>query len=70
MSKNRLTGNNGIFNIIAYVFIAAIACICLLPFLLVITGSITDENSIYADGFTLFPKHISFFAYGVILKSP
>ena len=68
--RNRRTANHLLFSIIAYTVITAVSILCLLPFLLVVTGSITDENAIYKFGFTLIPKKISFFAYSVILKSP
>ena len=57
-------------NIVASIIIAVISIICLLPFLLVVTGSITDENAIYQHGFSLFPSQVSFFAYSVIFRSP
>ncbi|TVY08403.1 carbohydrate ABC transporter permease [Paenibacillus cremeus] len=35
----------------------------LLPFLLLVTASITDENEIIRSGYSFFPKHISFASY-------
>ena len=70
MKRSKLRDNHIVFNIIAYTIISVIALLCLLPFLLVVTGSITDENTIYTHGYTLIPKKVSFFAYDVIFKSP
>ena len=59
-----------IFNAISYTVIALIAVICLIPFLLVLMGSITDEQEIIQSGFTLFPKSFSLEAYRTALKDP
>jgi multiple sugar transport system permease protein/putative aldouronate transport system permease protein len=42
------------------------AIFCILPFLLVIAGSITDETSLVQNGLSLFPKKTSLLAYRVI----
>ncbi|MGG7153409.1 carbohydrate ABC transporter permease, partial [Clostridium neonatale] len=59
-----------IFNTISYTIIALIALICLIPFLLVLMGSLTDEQEIIKNGFTLFPKSFSLEAYKTALKDP
>lgn len=59
-----------IFRTIGYAFITLLSVLGLLPFLLVLSGSITSENSIYVDGYTLIPKSISFEAYKVLFKAP
>lgn len=69
-NKTKLTGNHPVFNIIAYTFISIVAFVCLLPFLLVISGSITEESAIFRYGFTLIPREISFHAYEIIFRAP
>jgi putative aldouronate transport system permease protein len=59
-----------IFNGISYTLITVIALLCLIPFLLVVMGSITDEKEIIANGFSLFPNNFSFAAYNTALKEP
>lgn len=59
-----------IFNGISYTLITVIALLCLIPFLLVVMGSITDEKEIIANGFSLFPRSFSFAAYNTALKEP
>lgn len=39
---------------------------CLLPFLLLVTSSFTDEQSIIRNGYSFFPKETSFAAYEYI----
>jgi len=59
-----------VFNIIAYLFTAILAFLCLLPFLLVVSGSITDESSIVLYGYRLIPVKISFDAYKIAFGNP
>jgi len=67
---NKLRQNHPAVSIVSYSFITLVALLCLLPFLLIVSGSITNEDYIYTHGFTLFPREISFFAYSVIMRSP
>ena len=52
---------------IIYVSIGFFALLCLMPFWLIITGSITSEPSILRNGYQLFPKEITFDAYRVLM---
>jgi len=58
------------FQFFAYVIITVIAFFALLPFLLLVTGSITGENEIVRRGYTLFPNEISFESYKIIFEHP
>jgi len=58
------------FNAIGYALISAIAVFCFIPFVFVITGSFTREQSLYLYGYRLIPAEFSFEAYGVIFKAP
>ncbi|REE85133.1 putative aldouronate transport system permease protein [Paenibacillus taihuensis] len=40
---------------------------CLLPFLMVITGSLATENDIINNGYSLFPRHITLVSYKILL---
>lgn len=59
-----------VFNAISYTVIAVISLLCLIPFLLVLMGSITDEQEIIKSGFSLFPNSFSLEAYRTALKDP
>ena len=50
-----------------YLFIAVFTLFCLIPFWLVVSGSITPEHLILRDGYRLFPEEISFNAYKTLL---
>ena len=64
------TSDVKIFNGISYTIITIIALLCLIPFFLVVMGSITEEKEIIANGFSLFPQQFSLEAYRVALKDP
>lgn len=57
-------------NIIAYVFCGFIALICLIPFLMIIAGSLSSETAITQNGFSLFPQDFSLEAYKTVFSEP
>lgn len=59
-----------LFNIFAYTVILITTLLCVLPFWLVISGSLTDNASIAVDGYHFFPKVFSFEAYKTIFMFP
>lgn len=59
-----------VFNVLAYLLIIAISIVCLFPFLLILSGSLTLNESIVRDGYHLIPKVYSGAAYEAILTFP
>ncbi|MDQ0060653.1 carbohydrate ABC transporter permease [Paenibacillus harenae] len=57
-------------NLIGYTFITLLAVICIFPFLLVVSSSLTEESKIIEDGFQLFPTAFSVEAYSLLFKYP
>lgn len=51
---------------VMYAGITVYSALCLLPMLLVLMISITDEDAILRNGYSLFPKKFSLYAYKVI----
>jgi len=49
---------------------ACFACACLLPFLLVLSASLTDQVALSTHGYQLIPQKWSMQAYQVILQNP
>jgi putative aldouronate transport system permease protein len=47
-----------------------ISICCLIPFLIVISSSLTDEQTIIENGYSLFPRKLSLLAYEYILNDP
>jgi putative aldouronate transport system permease protein len=58
------------FQIIAYSIITIFSIFCLLPFWLIVSGSITSENEIISEGFKLWPNAVSFEAFKAVFSSP
>lgn len=73
-TKNSLSGyrrkDRRAFNLVSYVLLTALTLFCFVPFLLIISGSFTSQNSILVDGYRLFPKEFSLEAYQFLLKAP
>jgi putative aldouronate transport system permease protein len=44
-----------------------VAAFCILPFLLLVTTSLTDNNTILREGYSLFPSKYSLFAYEYLM---
>lgn len=59
-----------VFNVLGYALVSLMSVLCLIPFIMVLTGSITSQESILRDGYRLIPKTVSFDAYNIIFKSP
>ncbi len=57
-------------NIIAYTFTGLLALMCLIPFLMVLSGSFSSEEAITANGFSLLPQDFSWEAYKTVFKEP
>jgi len=47
-----------------------ISLLCLIPFLLLVSSSMTSENAIILDGYTLWPAEFSFESYKYLFQDP
>ncbi|WP_367618569.1 carbohydrate ABC transporter permease [Paenibacillus andongensis] len=59
-----------VFQIIGYFFISLFAIMCLIPFLMIVIGSVTEESHIIKNGYSLIPSVLSLDAYEFIFKNP
>ena len=59
-----------IFDILSRVILVVLSACCLLPFLLVLSGSFSDQTSILTHGYQLIPEHFSLDAYKTLFKIP
>lgn len=59
-----------VFRLMAYLTITIFAVLCLFPFLLIISGSLTANESIIRDGFHLIPKVFSLEGYEMVFTFP
>ncbi|OPH46577.1 sugar ABC transporter permease [Paenibacillus ferrarius] len=58
-----------IFNVIAVTIVSFFAIVCLLPFVLVLSGSFSDESQVAINGYKLFPQEFSLQAYKVVFSN-
>ena len=59
-----------IFLAVGYVTVSLLALACLFPFLLIVSGSLSEEEAIYRDGFRLVPRRASLASYEMIFRVP
>nr|WP_234531726.1 carbohydrate ABC transporter permease [Paenibacillus pseudetheri] len=59
-----------VFRMMAYLIIMIFSLLCLFPFLLIISGSLTANESIIRDGFHLIPKVFSLEGYEMVFIFP
>ncbi|WP_148929207.1 carbohydrate ABC transporter permease [Paenibacillus methanolicus] len=68
--KSKLTLEKMGFNLVGYLLIMLFAAMCLIPFLMIAVGSITEESHIIKNGYSLFPQRFSLDAYQFIFDNP
>jgi putative aldouronate transport system permease protein len=58
------------FDILSYLLVGLIALLCLLPFIILLSGSFSSEQAIRFTGYGLFPKEFTLEAYQLVFKTP
>ena len=69
-SRIRLPTATIVFNLVGYTMLTIGAGLCLLPFIMLISGSFTSEHAISLYGFGLFPQEVSLGAYRLLFRYP
>ncbi|MBW7457061.1 carbohydrate ABC transporter permease [Paenibacillus sepulcri] len=59
-----------LLSIIGYSALAVLAVLCILPFIMVIASSLTEESKIIENGYSFFPSDFSTEAYGILFRYP
>ena len=62
-----MSGKNRVINYVANIVLAILSLCVIIPFILLISSSITAEQSLIRDGYRFIPKDIDFSAYRVLL---
>jgi putative aldouronate transport system permease protein len=68
--KIKLPAATIVFNIFGYIVLTIGAALCLLPFIMLISGSFTSEHAISLYGYGLIPKEVSVSAYRLLFRFP
>jgi len=66
----KLSTSSKVFYVICYVVVGLMALLCLLPFIMMLSGSFTSENWIRFHGYGIVPGEFSLEAYKIIFKTP
>ena len=69
LGKVKTGGDVIALNIIAYTFGGLITLMCLIPFVMILSGSFSSEEAIIQNGFSLLPQDFSLEAYKTVLRS-
>ena len=70
-SRRKIMGADVLaLNVIGYIFVAVVALACFVPFIMVISASLTSEATFVKQGFSLFPRDFSIEAYHTIFVKP
>ena len=68
--KIKKSTSTKVFYVICYTFVALMALVCLLPFIMVVSGSFSSEQAIRFKGYCILPREFTTAAYALIFKSP
>ena len=63
-----MVDNNKIYHFLINLFLAVLAFFCIMPFILLITSSFTEEYTLVRDGYSFFPKTLSLASYQYIFS--
>jgi putative aldouronate transport system permease protein len=69
MASMKKTAQDRVIDGTVHIVIALFAVFCIIPFLLVVATSFTDEAALLANGFKLWPSKFSVEAYKLILST-
>ncbi|MCL2055797.1 MAG: hypothetical protein FWH02_01085 [Oscillospiraceae bacterium] len=58
------------FDIIKYFFLITTALICVLPFIMIVSGSFSSNTVIVREGYSIFPRDVTMQAYETIFNAP
>lgn len=59
-----------VFEVIMYSLLTIVAIVCLLPFIIIVSGSFTDNKTILTQGYSILPRDFTLSAYQTIFRTP
>lgn len=68
--KIKKSNSTRMFYFICYLSVGLMALVCLLPFIILVSGSFSSEQAIRFQGFGILPREFTLEAYNVIFKTP
>lgn len=68
--KIKQSGSTIVFKVIVYILLTFMAVACVFPFIIIVSGSFTDNYTILTEGYGLLPRNFTISAYKTIFKAP
>ncbi|RCX21558.1 putative aldouronate transport system permease protein [Fontibacillus phaseoli] len=68
-NKIRVDQSTKIFNIVSVLMVLFFVIICVLPFILILSGSFSSESAIAVNGYSFLPQHFTLDAYSVVFTT-
>lgn len=59
-----------IFNTLGYLLITFITLLCLIPYVMVLSGSVSSQLAIVQSGYSIFPREFTLDAYKLAFMNP
>ena len=70
INMNGYSSDKLVFSAIGHVYILIVAALCILPFILIISGSLSNQEAILKYGYSLLPREFSLSAYQIAFEKP
>lgn len=59
-----------VVKIVSYVMLAVFALICIVPFMMIVSASLSGEGELAKYGYSVFPRGLTVSAYKMVLQNP
>jgi len=70
VNKHTIEKRNEKTSFPVHLFFILFGCICLIPFLMVVSASFSDDYDLFQYGYRVFPKKVDLTAYSMLMESP
>lgn len=68
--KKKMEKERTLFNVFAYIIISFLVVISILPFIMIVSGSLSSSQAVMRNGYSLFIQEFTLDAYRMIFKFP
>ncbi len=69
-TKIKKSASTIVFEVVTYTLLAIGSIVCVLPFIMILSGSFSDNRTILVEGYSLLPQNFTIEAYKTVFKAP
>lgn len=69
-TKIKKSASTIVFEVVTYTLLAIGSIVCVLPFIMILSGSFSDNRTILVEGYSLLPQDFTLEAYKTVFKAP